>query len=79
MVDIIDLLNENKEWLFSGLGITILGLLVWIIRTVFHRRHEQKATEQKLIQVAGDYGVNTQVGGNVIINHNDFGGKRNVK
>lgn len=79
MFDIINSLESNKEWLFSGLGITILGCLVCITRTIFHWLHKQNNTEPKQIQVTGDNSVNLQAGGNLTVNNSHFGGKENVK
>ncbi|WP_303867603.1 hypothetical protein [Acetobacterium wieringae] len=28
-------INENKEWLFSGLGLTLLSIVVFIIKRFF--------------------------------------------
>ena len=79
MLDIINLLWANKEWLFSGIGgVVLLGCLGWIIRTVHHWLHKQD-NEPKQTQITGDNGVNIQTGGNLTVNNSHFGGKDNVK
>jgi hypothetical protein len=76
MSDMINLLNTNKEWLFSGIGVVILGL---IIRSIFHRLHKKNNVKSKQTQNTGDNCTNFQSGGNLTINNPDFGGKKNVK
>ncbi len=82
MLDITNILENNKEWLFDGLGgtilVAILSCLGWIIRTVLHKFHRQNSTESKQIQINGDYSTNYQIGGNSIVN-SYFGGKENGK
>jgi hypothetical protein len=34
----IDWILDNKEWLFSGIGITLLGGVVYLIRNLFKRK-----------------------------------------
>lgn len=80
MVGIVDFLSTNKEWLFSGIGATVvIALIGGIARIVYYKLFKQKTTDPQVVQIAGDFGNNTHIGGNVIINHNNFRGKRNAK
>lgn len=52
-------INNNKEWLFSGIAIAIpLGVIGWFISS---KRNTQ-------MQRGGKGSINTQVGGNITIN-----------
>jgi hypothetical protein len=44
----IDWLIQNKEWLFSGAGISGLAVLVWVIRTAFNRRNLMAGVQSSL-------------------------------
>lgn len=49
---------ENKEWIFSGIGIFILTIILGL----FKKR--QKAKKIKMNQKSGDNSTNIQIGGN---------------
>jgi hypothetical protein len=34
----IDWILDNKEWLFSGIGVTLLGGVAYLIRNLFKRK-----------------------------------------
>lgn len=79
MFDIIDFLETHK-WLFDGVGgALVLAVIGGIARIVYCKLFKQNNADPKVIQVAGDYGINTHAGGDIIINNsNNFGGKKNV-
>jgi hypothetical protein len=52
----------NKEWIFSGIGVLIVGLLI----NVFKEKKDLKATKMK--QKSGSNSSNIQIGG-------DYNGK----
>lgn len=58
--DIIDWFFQNKEWVFSGIGLSVAAVLFAGIRSLFSKRKKEK--EQKtIIQV--NYGTKgTQIG-----------------
>jgi hypothetical protein len=41
----IEWIRQNKEWLFSGAGISALGVLVWIVRTALNRQRREVVTQ----------------------------------
>jgi LPXTG-motif cell wall-anchored protein len=62
MRQIMDWIQDNKEWLFSGLGVFLLGLLFAFSK----KRKKQKNTKMK--QKSGSDSTNIQIGG-------DYNGK----
>ena len=48
---------ENKEWIFSGIGVFIIGLII----TLFTRKRKSKSIKMK--QKSGSNSTNTQIGG----------------
>lgn len=58
--EIIKWIVNNKEWLFSGLGIVILG---WIIKKFFFKNDSTQIHEQKV----SENGIAVQAGRDVII------------
>lgn len=56
----IDFIFDNKEWIFSGIGITVLAVIAWVVRTYILRPNPNKQ-----IQVSGHNSQNIQVGGNL--------------
>lgn len=76
MSDMISWLNNNKEWLFSGVGVAILSAVYYFIS---HRIRHKNKIEPKQTQITGDKCVNFQVGDSLTINDSHFGGKENVK
>lgn len=60
-------INNNKDWLFSGIAVAIpLAIIGWIF----------SANKNKQVQKSGNNSTNIQVGGN--INVNSRGEKKNV-
>ena len=58
-MEIINWLNSNKEWIFSGIGVGIISIII----TLFFKRSQSK----KQIQKSGNNSVNIQVGDNLNI------------
>ena len=52
-------LNENKEWFLSGLGVSVLGIIV----TLFQRQKRKK--QIKMRQKSGSNSTNIQIGGDI--------------
>ncbi len=50
-------LSDNKEWIFSGIGVFIIGGLV---KWLFNRN---TAKSYKMKQKSGDNSINIQIGG----------------
>lgn len=55
---------ENKEWIFSGIGIFILGIII----NFFIKKNSRSFSQR---QKSGDNSTNIQIGGNVEINKKD--------
>ena len=49
----LDFLDRNKEWIFSGIGITVLGLLVFLGRKVLSSLSGNKPTIKVTAAIAG--------------------------
>jgi|LSQX01.2.fsa_nt_gb hypothetical protein len=76
MFGIICWLKENKEWLFSGIGVTfLLGVYYFISNWI----RSKKMVEPKQTQITGNNCFNFQVGDSLTINDSHFGGKGNAK
>lgn len=61
MDNVIIWMNENKEWLFSGIGITAITLISVGIRRMLSKRKEEQNSQTMIEQI--NYGTqNTQVG-----------------
>lgn len=52
----LDYLIANKEWIFSGIGVSVLSWLIFIFRN---------PEKGGMSQNSGDNSTNIQVGGNV--------------
>ena len=60
MDKVIIWVNENKEWFFSGIGVTIVTLIFAAIRKVFCKKKQEKK-QTRIEQV--NYGTkSTQIG-----------------
>ncbi|WP_288342882.1 hypothetical protein [uncultured Roseivirga sp.] len=53
----MDWIIENKEWIFSGIGVFVLG----IVYAFFKKRKKSKSLKMK--QKSGDNSTNIQIGG----------------
>lgn len=38
MGEYVDWIAENKEWLFPGIGITVITGITWVLRYLFRRK-----------------------------------------
>lgn len=61
MNNIITWMNENKEWIFNGIGITVITLMFAGVRRMFSKRKEEQNSQTMIKQI--NCGTqNTQVG-----------------
>lgn len=60
MSEILDWIMSNLEWIFSGIGVFVLGLAIAIIRRILHRR---KTSDGDVIVTHGNQSPG-KVGGN---------------
>ena len=44
MDTIVQYLRGNAEWIFSGIGVSVLASLIYLLRTAFKRPASQKQT-----------------------------------
>lgn len=63
---IFDWINQNREWVFSGIGVTLLTFSVYILM-FFIRRKQPQGNIQSTSQVSNDNIVNIQGGGDLAI------------
>ena len=60
MDKIINWISENKEWFFSGIGVTFVTLILAAIKKVFCKKKQEK-NQTRIEQV--NYGTkSTQIG-----------------
>lgn len=60
-MEIIDWLCENKEWLFSGIGLPVITLICTNVRKILRKKKEDQNSKTMIRQV--NNGVrNTQIG-----------------
>ncbi len=64
MANIVSWIDANKEWLFSGLGLAILGL---VIRFIWRKRAVPAQSQR-----SGSGSVNIQSAGNVKIDRSSL-------
>jgi len=57
---IINWVVENKEWFFSGIGVTVLLGIIAFVRKLF--RKESKGEKEIRIEQKNDGGNSTQIG-----------------
>ena len=60
MEAILKYLIDNKEWIFSGLGIFIIGGIISLIRFIINRN--KKASKKTMKQINNDNSSGTQIG-----------------
>lgn len=71
MQKIISFLVENKEWVFSGIGVAAIGAVFGIVRPLFKKRkNEDSDPKVKLSQENYDNSNATQIG-----IQNNYGGR----
>jgi len=56
----IDWILDNKEWIFSGIGVSIFGLISFLIK--------KRTKSIKQVQKGGDYSTNIQSARDININ-----------
>lgn len=60
METIINFVIEEKEWIFSGIGVFVLGLLIYGKTTNLSVKQKQKIRNNSTgIQANGDVNINT--------------------
>lgn len=52
-------INENKEWIFSGIGAVVIGV---VIRAILERKKSKRLTQN---QKSGRNSTNIQAGGDI--------------
>ena len=57
---ILKYLIDNKEWIFSGLGIFIIGGIISLIKFIINRN--KKASKKTMKQINNDNSSGTQIG-----------------
>ena len=70
----IDWIVNNQEWIFSGIGVTVVLGVITLLRKIFGK----KAESEKNIKIEQKNGGqnNTQIG---IQNNNYYGGGKNAR
>ena len=56
----INYLIKNKEWIFSGLRIFVIGGIISLIKILIN--HHKKATQKSMKQINKDNSSGTQIG-----------------
>lgn len=56
----INYLIKNKEWIFSGLGIFVIGGIISLIKILIN--HHKKASQKSMKQINNDNYSGTQIG-----------------
>lgn len=70
--NIINWIANNQEWVFSGIGVTILLGIIAFFRKIFYKKSEDKKGIK--IEQKNEGQNNTQIG---IQNNNYYGGSNN--
>lgn len=58
--ELLNWVNDNKEWAFSGIGITILLAVCGVIKFLFFKKEKLSASQ---MQTSGKNSINIQIGG----------------
>lgn len=69
--NIINWIIENKEWVFSGIGVTVLLGVTTFFRKIFQKKSENEKSIK--IEQKNEGQSNTQIG----IQNNYYGGSKN--
>lgn len=68
---IIDWLSDNKEWVFSGIGVTIVVSIIGFVFKIFKKKSKGKSVQQN---ASFNFGSHiTQVDGNINSNVKNYG------
>lgn len=62
---ILNWIIENKDWIFSGIGVTVLGIVGYFIKRKFDKRKPSQTI------TSGDYSNNIQGGKDVNVTIGD--------
>lgn len=57
LAEIFNYISENKEWIFSGIGVSLITMLIALFR---RRKSDGRIVKQ--IQKSGDSSVSVQIG-----------------
>ena len=71
--NIINWIIENQEWIFSGIGVTVLLGIIAFFRKIFQKKSESKKSVK--IEQKNEGQNNTQIG----IQNNYYGGNKNAR
>jgi hypothetical protein len=77
MKEIIDYILNNKEWIFSGIGVVLLVAFIKLIRRFFKRRSGYVEPSQSQVTQAGSTAY--QAGRDIIIGRPQAGAMRTVR
>ena len=65
------LIIDNKEWVFSGIGVFILGLIITFFSWLFRKKHKSNTdTHVSMKQKGGKNSNNYKSNGDMTINLN---------
>lgn len=78
MVGIVDFLNTNKEWLFSGTGTKVIEGIITLIVGIISYWLLKKAEPNQTQIIGNNSSGNNQAGNDIKINESNNGGKGNV-
>jgi len=60
----LDYIANNKEWIFSGIGVFLLSITVTLVISLIRRRNREASLQR---QQSGSHSVNVQTHGDVTI------------
>lgn len=58
---ILNFLNKNKEWVFSGIGVFVLGGIITFLRKIICKGNSKKA-DNEMVQINYENSSGTQIG-----------------
>lgn len=73
MDKIIPFIVDNKEWVFSGIGVFVLGGIVTFIKKILPKKKEKNNTSLTMTQTVENGGTGTQIG-----TQNNYYGEKEV-
>lgn len=56
-IDVMNWILENKSWIFSGIGVTVIMGIVWLIKFLFKKKKSKTAEDNRTIHLSGDKSV----------------------
>ena len=45
----LDWILQNKEWIFSGIGVTVIGVTGWVFKFLINKRKKATTNQKKYI------------------------------